>query len=282
MPLLSENGGLGQDTVSNPESDSEWSTEVEEDEHDEDSDEDFEDFGDFGDGGYSFSDMPDSLGDFLANLDANGVEPPGGFPRPPDGWPIITPRDFMQITPTPEMRNLWPGQHIDFDTPKYSNFGRSAMIDSCSCFTGNLPDDQKRMQAITRFSLDKSDYLAISAMDPVWLKRAKRAFERGERAEFMRAERATWNRMMDEHDRRFRLEYPDIAADLEQTRKRSDYIMPIRTAELDRNACWHCMKDKEEVGPLMTCSKCKAAKYCTTYCQKAAWKKHKPECLAAA
>lgn len=44
--------------------------------------------------------------------------------------------------------------------------------------------------------------------------------------------------------------------------------------EEKREGCYNCGKD----GQLLRCSRCKTASYCTAACQKADWKRHKPEC----
>lgn len=47
------------------------------------------------------------------------------------------------------------------------------------------------------------------------------------------------------------------------------------------NGCFHCHKGAnvvEMAAPLLRCSRCKVAKYCTAKCQKADWRAHKHVC----
>lgn len=49
----------------------------------------------------------------------------------------------------------------------------------------------------------------------------------------------------------------------------------------DQTKCHSCQKDRSETSsPLLRCSGCGKAWYCSPQCQKAHWKKHKPTCLA--
>ncbi|KAL7698093.1 MYND finger domain-like protein [Lotmaria passim] len=67
---------------------------------------------------------------------------------------------------------------------------------------------------------------------------------------------------------------------------KANYMMDMEDATTAQgrpspNGCFHCHKGANgavKAAPLLRCSRCKVAKYCTAECQKADWKIHRQVC----